>query len=157
MSDESDDSIDPAEIYTVEEYMAEQNILNSFAGRMEAKIKARLDAGPSSRRRGSRRYIDRDLQAAHNQLWNDYFAEVPLYSDAMFCRRFRMRRHVFLRIVDALGSWSSYFTLRKDCTEKQGLSPLQKCTAAIRKLAYGTAADTLDEYLKVAERTALDC
>lgn len=157
MSDESDDSIDPAEIYTVEEYMAEQNILNSFAGRMEAKIKARLDAGPSSRRRGSRRYIDRDLQAAHNQLWNDYFAEVPLYSDAMFRRRFRMRRHVFLRIVDALGSWSSYFTLRKDCTEKQGLSPLQKCTAAIRMLAYGTAADTLDEYLKVAERTALDC
>jgi len=68
-----------------------------------------------------------------------------------------MRRHVFLRIVDALGSWSPYFTQRVDCTNRPGLSPLQKCTAAIRMLAYGTAADMLDEYLKVAESTALEC
>jgi hypothetical protein len=87
----------------------------------------------------------------------DYFAEEPLYSDAKFSRRFRMRRHVFLCIVDALGSWSPYFTQRVDCNNRLGLSPLQKCTAAIRMLAYGTVTDMLDEYLKIAKSTALKC
>ena len=87
----------------------------------------------------------------------DYFDENPLYSDIMFRRRFRMRRHVFSRIMNALGVWSSYFTQRVDCTGRLGLSPLQKCTAAIRMLAYGTAADMLDEYLKVVESTSLEC
>uniref|UniRef100_A0A0D3BXT8 DDE Tnp4 domain-containing protein n=1 Tax=Brassica oleracea var. oleracea TaxID=109376 RepID=A0A0D3BXT8_BRAOL len=37
------------------------------------------------------------------------------------------------------------------------LSPLQKCTAAIRVLAYGTAADTVDEYLRLGETTTWLC
>ena len=37
------------------------------------------------------------------------------------------------------------------------LSPLQKCTSAIRQLAYGTPADALDEYLKIAESTSVKC
>ena len=40
---------------------------------------------------------------------------------------------------------------------REGLSPLQKCTAAIRMLAYGTPADKLDENLKLAASTALEC
>ncbi|KAL6883427.1 hypothetical protein ACP4OV_010841 [Aristida adscensionis] len=131
MSDQSDDSIDPAEIYPVEEYMAEENVLDSFAQRIAVKIKAKYDSGPSRRQSGPRKYISRNREGAHEQLVADYFAEDPLYSDAMFRRRFRMRRNVFLHIVDAL--------------------------AAICMLAYGTPADSLDEYLKVAETTALDC
>ncbi|KAL6843209.1 hypothetical protein ACP4OV_026922 [Aristida adscensionis] len=156
MSDESDDSIDPADIYT-EEYLADQNILNSFSVRIEAKIRAKIEAGPSRLRSGSRRYVNRDREGAHAQLMADYFDENPLYSNTIFRRRFRMRRPVFVRIVNALGVWSPYFTQRVDCTGRLGLSPLQKCTAAIRMLAYGTAADMLDEYLKVAETTALEC
>ncbi|XP_010696025.3 uncharacterized protein LOC104908599 [Beta vulgaris subsp. vulgaris] len=38
-----------------------------------------------------------------------------------------------------------------------GLSPLQKCTAAIRILAYGTSADIVDEYIKIGESTAIEC
>ncbi|XP_066373737.1 uncharacterized protein [Miscanthus floridulus] len=150
MSDQSDDSVDP-----LEEFSGEQQALDSLASRIFTKIKAKM-VGSSSRRR-TRKYINRDREGAHQRLVADYFAEEPLYSDVMFCRRFRMRRHVFLRIVDALGSWSPYFTQRVDCTNRPGLSPLQKCTAAIRMLAYGTAADMLDEYLKVAESTALEC
>ncbi|WVZ49381.1 LOW QUALITY PROTEIN: hypothetical protein U9M48_000748 [Paspalum notatum var. saurae] len=138
-------------------FMAEQSILNSFAKRIDMKIKARLESDPSRRQHGPRKYHFRDHEAAHDQLEADYFSENPLYSDAMFRRRFRMRRHVFKRIMDALGQWSPYFTLRKDCTNRTGLSPLQKCTAAIRMLAYGTPADMLDEYLKIAETTALEC
>ncbi|XP_010236560.1 uncharacterized protein LOC104584118 [Brachypodium distachyon] len=73
----------------------------------------------------------------------------------MFRTRFRMNRELFLRIVNALGQWSPYFTYRADCSGRIGLSPLQKCTAAMRMLAYGTPADALDEYLKIGKSTAL--
>jgi hypothetical protein len=78
-------------------------------------------------------------------LMADYFADRPLYYDRMFRTRFHMRKHLFLRIVQALGQWSPYFTQREDCSGRTGLSPLQKCTAAIHMLAYGTPPDALDE------------
>ena len=37
------------------------------------------------------------------------------------------------------------------------MSPLTKCTAAIRILAYGISADCVDEYLKIGESTAIEC
>uniref|UniRef100_J3M6E6 Uncharacterized protein n=1 Tax=Oryza brachyantha TaxID=4533 RepID=J3M6E6_ORYBR len=82
MSDESDDSIDPTEIYTPDMFMAEQRVLNSFAGRIDANIIAKFDEGPSRRISGPRKYINRNREGAHEQLVADYFAEDPLYSDA---------------------------------------------------------------------------
>ena len=38
-----------------------------------------------------------------------------------------------------------------------GLSPIQKCTAALRMLAYGICADAVDEYIRIAESTASEC
>jgi hypothetical protein len=126
MPDHSDDSIDPADIYPLEEFLAEQQALDSLGSRIFTKIKAKL-AGSSFRcQSGIRKYISRNHECAHQQLVADYFAEEPLYSDAMFRRRFQMRRHVFLCIVDALSSWSPYFTQRVDCTNRLRLSPLQK-------------------------------
>ncbi|XP_042456377.1 uncharacterized protein LOC122040950 [Zingiber officinale] len=40
---------------------------------------------------------------------------------------------------------------------RKSLSSLQKCTAAIRQLAYGGSADQFDEYLRMGETTALEC
>ena len=67
-----------------------------------------------------------------------------------------MCRPLFLRIVDALGQRSDYFTTKVDALNRQGLSPLQKCTAAIRQLANGRAADQLDESLKIGETTSME-
>jgi len=67
-----------------------------------------------------------------------------------------MNKPLFLRIVHALSDWSPYITQRPDATGRNGLSPLQKCTAAIRMLAYGTSADQLDEVLKIAASTCLE-
>ena len=67
-----------------------------------------------------------------------------------------MRMPLFLRIVDELGKWSDYFTTRVDALGRQGLTPLQKCTAAIRQLANGSAADHLDESLKIGETTSME-
>jgi hypothetical protein len=64
---------------------------------------------------------------------------------------------LFLRIVDALGDGSPFFTLRLDATNRPGLSPIQKCTTAIRQLATGSPADEFDEYIKIGESTAVDC
>ncbi|XP_003570899.2 uncharacterized protein LOC100840429 [Brachypodium distachyon] len=68
-----------------------------------------------------------------------------------------MRRHLFLHIVDTLSDWSPYFRQRSDAFGKAGFSPLLKCTAAIRMLAYGTPADAIDENLRIAESTILEC
>ncbi|CAJ2673517.1 unnamed protein product [Trifolium pratense] len=97
----------------------------------EQELQNELQSGSSSRPK-KRTTIDRGREEGHNRLFNDYFSENPVYTDVQFRRRFRMHRHVFLRIVDALGNHDEYFQMRVDATGKMGLSPLQKCTSAIR-------------------------
>ena len=104
-----------------------------------------------------RHYVERDRESANDRLLNDYFVDRPLYPEFMFRRRFRMRRTVFLRLVNQLAATDPYFQQRPDAIGRLGASPLQKCTAAIRMLAYGTSADAVDEYLKIAESTTREC
>ncbi|XP_013668937.1 uncharacterized protein LOC106373288 [Brassica napus] len=104
-----------------------------------------------------RAYIERDREQGHIHLWNDYFHENPTYPPVMFRRRFRMNKPLFLRIVDRLTTEVPYFQQRRNAHGRYGLSPLQKCTAAIRMLAYGQSGDTYDEYLRLGESTALLC
>ncbi len=54
-----------------------------------------------------------------------------------------MKKHLFLHIVQTLSHWSPVFQQRKDAFGKVGFSPLLKCTAALRMLAYVTYADIL--------------
>ncbi|XP_022030926.1 uncharacterized protein LOC110931861 [Helianthus annuus] len=111
----------------------------------------------SSQPRNRNPHIDRDRESAHERLVVDYFADEPLYSEAIFRRRFRMSRRLFLRIADDLAAYDPFFTLRHDARGKRGFTTLQKCTATIRQLDFGTAADAWDEYLKMSERTAREC
>jgi hypothetical protein len=67
-----------------------------------------------------------------------------------------MNKPLFLRIVAALSDWDPFFTQRVDETGRDGHSPLQKCSVAIRMLAYGSPADQLDEVLKIAVSTTLE-
>ena len=104
-----------------------------------------------------RAYIERNRERGHNQLLTDYFNENPTYPPEMFRRRFRMNKSLFLRIVDRLSTEVPYFQQRKNAHGRFGLSALQKCTAAIRMLAYGQSGDTYDEYLRLGESTARLC
>ena len=72
--------------------------------------------------RMQRRRIRRDREVAHNRLYQDYFAEDSVYNEHHFRRRFRMRRHLFLRIVEALDNQSEYFQVRYDGAGRRGLS-----------------------------------
>ena len=103
----------------------------------------------SSRTRRHREFIRRDREGAHDRLYEDYFADNCTYPPNFFRRRYRMRRQLFLRILHRLGEYSPYFTQRVDALNRRGFSPIQKCTAALRLLAYGAAADTIDEWLKL--------
>src|ERR1044072_5934749 len=44
-----------------------------------------------------------------------------------------------------------------DANGRDSISPLQKCTAAIRMLAYGGPADYIDEYVRIGESTTTEC
>ncbi|XP_075478959.1 protein ANTAGONIST OF LIKE HETEROCHROMATIN PROTEIN 1-like [Primulina tabacum] len=122
---------------------------------LNRKIHESSESSNEIRRR--RRFIQRNRKADHLRLVNDYFSASPVYEDHIFRRRFCMRRELFLHIVNALEANSMYFQLRNDGARRKGLSPLQKCTAGIRQLAYGVPADHLDEYLRIGESTAIKC
>ena len=104
-----------------------------------------------------RKCIYRDREAGHQRLVNDYFSPNPVYPENIFRRRFRMGRHVFLHIVDAVTNFDPYFQQRLDAAGRKGLSPLQKCTAAMRMLSYGVSADAVDDYVRIGESTAVEC
>ena len=66
-----------------------------------------------------------------------------------------MRRSLFLRILSKLEAHEPYFTQKRNVAKKLGLSPLQKMTAALRMLAYGVSANFMNEYVRIAENTAM--
>uniref|UniRef100_A0A0D3BNU4 Uncharacterized protein n=1 Tax=Brassica oleracea var. oleracea TaxID=109376 RepID=A0A0D3BNU4_BRAOL len=101
------------------------------------------------KKRKKRVYIERNREEGDVRLWNDYFSETPTYPHNLFRRRFRMNKSLFTRIVDRLSNEVQFFREKRDALGRQSLSPLQKCTAAIRALAYGNAADAVDEYLQL--------
>ncbi|KAL0006135.1 hypothetical protein SO802_013696 [Lithocarpus litseifolius] len=119
------------------------------------EIMRRVLKGSTSQRK-RRRYIERDRLAGHKRLYLDYFADTPVYPPNLFRRRFRMSRSLFLRIQSKVETYEPYFIQRRDNAQRLGLSSLQKITAALRMLAYGMAADCMDEYVRIGESTAIE-
>ena len=79
-------------------------------------------------------------------LYSDYFAGAPLHNAKTFWRCYRMSRKLFLRIVNSIREFDSYFKCKKDCTGELGFTSIQKCMTAMRMLAYGAPGDSLDDY-----------
>lgn len=104
----------------------------------------------------SRRVICRKRVEGHMRLWNDYFADEPIYTDYIFRRRFRMRRTLFNRVLGGVTAFDDYFLQKTDALNVVGLSSHQKIAAGIRCLAYGASADIWGEYLCMGETTLLE-
>ncbi|XP_057770786.1 uncharacterized protein LOC130990581 [Salvia miltiorrhiza] len=98
----------------------------------------------------------RDREGGGERFHRDYFAPDAVCGPQFFRRHLCMSRALFLRIVNAL-EVDLYFQQHPDACGRIGFSPIQKCTAAIWQLAYGTAADCCDEYLHIGEMIALAC
>ncbi|XP_073359707.1 uncharacterized protein [Aegilops tauschii subsp. strangulata] len=99
--------------------------------------------------------LNRNRERGHALLYADYFANTPLFKPDKFRRRFRMARHVFNRIREGVVAHDPYFECKTDALGKLGFSSYQKCTAAIRMLAYGILGDLVDEYVRMSETTCL--
>jgi hypothetical protein len=111
------------------------------------------------RRRGSmvgRMCIPRNRQLGHEALMRDYFVEVPIYPPGLFRRCYRMRRDLFVRIVQACEANCRYFTRRRNAAGLIGFSSWQKISAAMRVIAYGIPADYADEYLRIGKDTTIE-
>jgi hypothetical protein len=67
-----------------------------------------------------------------------------------------MARHVFNRIQEGVVEYDKYFECKIDALGKLGFSSYQKCTAAIRMLAYRVPGDLIDEYVWMSESTRLE-
>ena len=64
-----------------------------------------------------------------------------------------MRRELFDKILDAVVEYDPYFKCSVDCCGLPSFSSHQKITCALQYMAYGGAADQLDENLRFGEST----
>nr|XP_043621037.1 uncharacterized protein LOC122592786 [Erigeron canadensis] len=112
------------------------------------------DEEPPPRGFHRRVVIDRRGEEAERRLMQDYFVDAPTFNPRQFRRRFRMHKPLFLRITGDLERKYRYFQQIYNGVGKFGFTAIQKCTSAIRQLAYGLASDQLDEHLHMSERTS---
>eukprot|EP00267_Zea_mays_P032569 XP_008665976.1 uncharacterized protein LOC103644568 [Zea mays] len=103
-----------------------------------------------------RRTIPRDRYSGYFRLMQDYFIEQPVYGDNLFRRRFRMSKVMFNDICEAVAAANRYLRLTHNAAGQAGFSTIQKVTAALRMLAYGGPADSLDEYFRMGESTIIE-
>ncbi|XP_021769700.1 uncharacterized protein LOC110733939 [Chenopodium quinoa] len=127
-STSSDEIYDSMLLDFIEENRQQQVIEDAVTYVINTDVEEQEVRG-SRREKMSRWIVLRDREEAHDRLVTDYFSDHPLYGDEKF-------RHATMRL---------------------GASGIQKCTAAMRMLAYGCPADQIDEYLKLGASTAREC
>jgi hypothetical protein len=105
-----------------------------------------------------RTYINRDAEIGHNNIMRDYFGvegNPPVYPEKIFRRRFRMHSDLFTYVMAGVLEVDPSFNLQMNAAGKRGLTCLQKCAVALRRLTLGVSADSLDEYYRVSESSTL--
>jgi len=101
------EEIDPAEVYTLEDFLIEDEKLEAFRRKIGEKLKANIEGSSSEppchrqRQSGPRRYVPRPREAGHDHLVANYFSTNSIYTDEQFHRRW-MNKALFLRIVRTL-------------------------------------------------------
>ncbi|KAM1957956.1 hypothetical protein ACFX15_003410 [Malus domestica] len=103
-----------------------------------------------------RGYKPRNREMAHQNLMNNYFNPNSVYNKEDFRHRFRMRRHVFERVLHDVQHVNPYFRQKLDIAGRPGFSPHQKVTIALRMLAYVSPVDAMDDTFGMFKSTCLD-
>jgi hypothetical protein len=105
---------------------------------------------------GKAKNIERARVIMDERMHLDYFCD-ELWGPAFFRRRFRMRRSLFLTILERVYVRDPYFVQKRDTCGLVGLSSRQKMTAALRMLSGGVCANVMDDYCRTSESTAIKC
>ncbi|XP_073367789.1 uncharacterized protein [Aegilops tauschii subsp. strangulata] len=100
-----------------------------------------------------RKYINRDRAEDHAKIMRDYFGPNPTYPKKYFHRCFRMHTSLFLTIAKPVERYDDWFKLQRNASGEITTSPLMKCIADVRVLAYGCSADAIDDYVRIGEDT----
>ncbi|KAM1362593.1 hypothetical protein ACFX2H_027396 [Malus domestica] len=103
-----------------------------------------------------RSYKPRNRAITHVNLINNYFDPNSVYTEEDFRHRFRMRRHVFERLLCDVQQINPYFRQKRDRAGRPNFSPHQMVTVALRMMAYGSPANSIDETHGMSESTCLD-
>ncbi|XP_074377978.1 uncharacterized protein LOC141719493 [Apium graveolens] len=126
-----------------------------------AMMKEFIDTPDEPHGRGSRpgksSNYPRERLSKGKYIMTDYFVDRPIFNDDDFRWRYRMRPHIFNRIMTALCTQDSFWYQKIDAIGLLGLLPEQKMTVALRMLAYGAAADQCTEKCRMGESTTLEC
>ncbi|KAE8805980.1 putative glutathione S-transferase GSTU6 [Hordeum vulgare] len=101
------------------------------------------------------RVLSRNRADDHFTLMDHYVTHDSLYANNIH-RRFRMRKNVFNHLYHDVYFFDDYFILKKDNVGNIEFFGYQKCTRALRKLAYGRTADSWDEHLQMFQTTCGD-
>lgn len=109
---------------------------------------------PVGSKKGKSPNVSRDYCEALHRLNCNYFGNIPKYSECQFERRIRVPRIVFNKLEKAQ-TGRGVFLQRTDALPNKGIHIRMRLTAALRMLAYGNAADALDEYLQMSDDTVL--
>ena len=104
----------------------------------------------------SRSYTARNREIMDQRLKALYFTDPCRYKPNIFRRRYRMQPWVFDRMMHDVANYDPYFVQGRDATGRVGLSTEQKLTCVMRQLAYGVTADFFDDYMDIAESTAIE-
>lgn len=128
--------------------------LRSQIETLEVQRRMLLIKRPGGSKKG-RRIIKRNFDRAYNTLMLAYFVATPMYTEALFRRRYRVSKPIFERVYNACLNHPC-FEHKANAAGRLGIHPLVKVTACFRHLAYGTSADQLDEQLQIAESTFLE-
>jgi hypothetical protein len=89
--------------------------------------------------------IPRNRALGHSMLMQDYFFEVPTYLAYLFRRRYRMRRSLFVKIVETCVEKTQYFKRQRNAVGLLCFNGYQNIPAAMRVLPYGIPADYADD------------
>ena len=128
-------------------------VLAALAGLLASSEKPRRGGSALGRVKAKNRHC----LEGYCMLYSDYSADAPLHGEKTFRCCYRMSRKLFLRIVNSIREFDSYLKCKKDCTGTLGFTSIQKCTTAMRMLAYGAPGDSLDDYGRMAESTTIEC
>ncbi|XP_026419417.1 uncharacterized protein LOC113315341 [Papaver somniferum] len=121
---------------------------------MQLYSSGKIPRDPEPREVFTRRYTYRGRDEWHEKLMHDYFLPDCVFSDENFQGRFRMPRHLVLKIIGELCQVEPQFSYQYDALNIRGHIPEQKVTSALRILGYGRPPYSNDEYLRIGKTTA---
>ena len=102
----------------------EEDLVVQWLLAVEASFDSHEDRGILGGNRNGRCYIHHNCKVAAVRLFTNYFAQDPIFNNTTFCRKYRMRRDLFLCIVESIFAFKLRFESTLNAIGRTGLSTL---------------------------------